>query len=82
MNIFKKELYLKLCYFKKFGVAFLIILFAVAGAWAIEGNPYGECGKGVNWKFENGTLTISGTGSMDNSSAYSQNRLYSHSEQI
>ena len=68
MNIF-----LKLCCFKKFWAAFLIMLFAAAGAWAIEGNPYGDCGKNVNWKFENGTLTISGTGPMDNSSAFSRN---------
>ena len=73
MNIFKKELYLKLCYLKKFCAVFLIMLFAAAGAWAIEGLPYGDCGKNVNWKFENGTLTISGTGPMDNSSAYSRN---------
>ena len=59
--------------FKKFWAAFLIMLFSAAGAWALEGPPYGTCGKNVNWKFEKGTLTISGTGPMDNSRAWSTN---------
>ena len=58
---------------KKFFAAFLIMLFAAAGAWALPGSPYGNCGNNVNWKFEKGTLTISGTGSMDNSRAFNRN---------
>ena len=40
------------------------MLFAASGAWAIPYSPYGKCGNKVNWKFEKGTLTISGTGPM------------------
>ena len=49
------------------------MLFSAVGAWALPGSPYGKCGTNVNWKFENGTLTISGTGPMDNSLAFSTN---------
>ncbi len=58
---------------RKFLAALLLMIFSAAGAWAIEGPPYGKCGTNVNWKFENGTLTISGTGPMDNSRAFSTN---------
>ena len=43
----------------------LLSIVAATEALAIPHAPFGECGDNVNWKFENGTLTISGTGAMD-----------------
>lgn len=54
-----------------FVLAALIAVSAFSVA-AIASDSTGSCGNGVNWSYENGTLTVSGVGAMDPFSADGQ----------
>ena len=61
-------------------LAFVFLASAVPVASAADVS--GECGEGVNWSFENGTLTISGEGAMSNYGEFFPAPWVAHKEKI
>ncbi|MBQ3110834.1 MAG: leucine-rich repeat protein [Clostridia bacterium] len=54
-------------------ISSVLVLFVILGMalLPVQAATNGSCGSGVRWSFNNGTLTISGTGSMSNYMSFS-----------
>ena len=58
---------------KKRLISSVLVLFVILGMafLPVQAATSGSCGSGVRWSFNNGTLTISGTGRMSNYASFS-----------